>query len=308
MSALPLVTVGVPTYDRPDHLARALQSLTEQTYRNLEIIVSDNCSTDPAVERVGRDAMARDPRIRYVRQPRNIGAVENFQYLLTQATGKYFFWAADDDLCRRQFTEKLVACMEGHPDLILCGCDVEAIDERDNLLQIDHLDSIRLTADWEKARALFFRYPTSSIFFCIYGMYRTEAVRPYGVRSMAGWKGYATYGEVPFLAQLALAGRIAAIPEVLKLYRRHADSLYHTEVRGFSRVDAVMIRLVVRARLVRLALRGGHPLETKLTLLWAIVVSFVLGIPVRAFAATILPARLKAVLKACAAKLPHLRR
>jgi glycosyltransferase involved in cell wall biosynthesis len=308
MSAQPLVSVGVPTYNRPRHLARALQSLMNQTYRNLEIIVSDNCSPDSGVETVAREAMGRDPRIRYVRQSANIGAVENFQYVLMQAGGKYFCWAADDDLCNAQFVEKLVACLEAHPDLVLAACDVEALDDNDLPQGVHHLDTIRLSADWRKARSLFFRYPISNIFFCIYGMYRTEAVQARGARSMAGWRGYATNGEVPFLAQLAVAGRIAAIPEVLKLYRRHPDSLYHSEVRGFSRIDALMIRLVVRARLVRIALAAPQSVRIKLGLLLAIIASFLAGIRLRALVASLLPARVRAILKAYAAKLPHLRR
>ena len=90
----PLVSVGIPTYNRPEGLRRTLECITGQTYRNLEIIISDNCSPDPAVEQVTRSFMAQDARIQYFRQPENKGAAFNFKFVLEQATGEYFMWAA----------------------------------------------------------------------------------------------------------------------------------------------------------------------------------------------------------------------
>jgi glycosyltransferase involved in cell wall biosynthesis len=56
----PLVSVGIPCYNRPEGLKRTLECITGQTYKNLEIIVSDNCSPDPEVERVGREYASRN--------------------------------------------------------------------------------------------------------------------------------------------------------------------------------------------------------------------------------------------------------
>lgn len=93
----PLVSVGVPTYNRPEGLRRTLRCVTRQTYRNLEIIVSDNCSPGTETETVVRDFMKDDRRIQYFRQDENKGAYHNFRFLVTKSTGKYFMWAADDD-------------------------------------------------------------------------------------------------------------------------------------------------------------------------------------------------------------------
>ena len=98
MNASPLCSIGVPTYNRPALLREALACLTAQTYENLEIIVSDNASPDPEVADVINDFSGRDPRIRSVRQPTNIGAVGNFQFVLNEARGPFFMWHADDDL------------------------------------------------------------------------------------------------------------------------------------------------------------------------------------------------------------------
>lgn len=85
----PLVSVGIPTYNRPEGLRRTLECITGQTYKNLEIIVSDNCSPGPVNEKVVREFMARDRRIRYFRQDENKGAGFNFRFGLGQSSQTY---------------------------------------------------------------------------------------------------------------------------------------------------------------------------------------------------------------------------
>lgn len=97
VSESPLVSVGVPTYNRPELLQRALDKLLAQTYSNLEIIVSDNASSNPRVAEVVDRYRQHDPRIRSFRQSSNIGAMPNFLFVLNQAQGDFFMWAADDD-------------------------------------------------------------------------------------------------------------------------------------------------------------------------------------------------------------------
>jgi glycosyltransferase involved in cell wall biosynthesis len=112
----PLVTVGIPTYNRPEGLRKTLDCITRQTYGNLEIIVSDNCSQKPEVSAVVHDAMKTDPRIKFTIQERNMGALHNFKYVLEAATGDYFMWAADDDEWEPFFIETCfheLACGDG---------------------------------------------------------------------------------------------------------------------------------------------------------------------------------------------------
>ena len=70
---LPLVSVGIPTYNRPEGLRRTLECITGQTYKDLEIIVSDNCSPGPETEAIAREFMAKDSRIQYFHQEENKG-------------------------------------------------------------------------------------------------------------------------------------------------------------------------------------------------------------------------------------------
>lgn len=105
----PLVSVGIPTYNRPEGLKRTLECITGQTYKNLEIIISDNCSTDPKVEAVVKQLQKQDNRIQYFKQIKNFGLGNNFKFVLEKATGEYFMWAADDDEWDYQFVE---VCIE----------------------------------------------------------------------------------------------------------------------------------------------------------------------------------------------------
>ena len=99
----PLVTIAIPTYNRADgYLREALASAMNQTYQNIEIIVSDNCSTDNT-ERFVKGIS--DPRLRYFRHNKNIGANNNFNYCLEQANGDYFLLLQDDDMIDNDFVE-----------------------------------------------------------------------------------------------------------------------------------------------------------------------------------------------------------
>src|ERR1700722_11490914 len=88
----PLVSVGIPTYNRADGLRRTLRDICRQTYSNLEIIVSDNASPGEETEAVIREFADTDPRIKYYRQSSNKGAIANFRFVLANSTGEYFMW------------------------------------------------------------------------------------------------------------------------------------------------------------------------------------------------------------------------
>lgn len=109
MTDLPLVSVGIPTYNRPDGLLRTIQQIAAQTYRNLEIIVSNNASTNPLVATIADRCAQLDPRIRVVHQARNLGLVANFKFVLREARADYFLWAADDDEWNPRF---IATCMQ----------------------------------------------------------------------------------------------------------------------------------------------------------------------------------------------------
>ncbi len=113
----PRVSIGLPVYNGEATLAMAIEALLSQTVSDLELIISDNASTD-GTEAICRDFAARDTRVRYFRQQANLGSVANFGFVLELAAGEYFMWAAHDDLKSPDF---VAACLRGFdsPDLVL---------------------------------------------------------------------------------------------------------------------------------------------------------------------------------------------
>ena len=128
MRNAPLVSVGIPTYNRPLGLRRTLSCITAQSYQHLEIVVSDNCSSDPGVAVVVQELSRQDHRIRPFRQTTNLGVYNNFRYVLSKSQGTYFMWAADDDEWEPTFVEELVALLEKYCDVGVAFSNFDARD------------------------------------------------------------------------------------------------------------------------------------------------------------------------------------
>jgi len=93
-NAHPLVTIAIPTFNRASFLPKALKSALAQDYTNLQIIVSDNASTDNTLAVL---ATFRDPRLQVLKQAQNLGMVPNWNACLNAAAGIFFLLLSDDD-------------------------------------------------------------------------------------------------------------------------------------------------------------------------------------------------------------------
>lgn len=126
----PLVSVIIPTYNRPDYLKQAITSAVKQTYRNIEIIVSDNCSPESPETLVKSFG---DSRIRFFRHTKNVGMFPNQMNAFKMAQGKYVASLHDDDMWNEDFLEKLVPPLEENPDAILAFCDQYVMDAQSKI-------------------------------------------------------------------------------------------------------------------------------------------------------------------------------
>ncbi len=162
------ITVGIPVYNGAAHLAGSLDCVLGQTFQDLEVLVFDNASTDETA-RIVADYAARDPRVRYFRQPRNKGAVPNFGDLARAATTPYFLWRAADDLSDANYVEVLHQILEAHPDKQLAvGRVVETFQGRE-IRRKDILPAGAGAGGWRgRLRTMFGAHATA-----IYGLYRT---------------------------------------------------------------------------------------------------------------------------------------
>lgn len=118
----PLLSIGIPAYDRPEALDRAVRSTLAQTLTDLEVIVSDDESPNPEVARAVERLAAGDPRVRLVRQPHNLGHVANYRWVLQAAQGEFFMWLADDDWLDPSYASSCVAKLRSDPRIrLVCG-------------------------------------------------------------------------------------------------------------------------------------------------------------------------------------------
>lgn len=131
-SAGPLVSLLVPTYNQAQYLGSALDSALAQTYRNLEIIVHDDASTDNTPEVL---ALYSDPRLRIIRTEDNHGMIGGWNYLVGKARGKYLKFLASDDLLAPTCVAELVKSALSHPTAALITCQRQFIDEQGRVVK-----------------------------------------------------------------------------------------------------------------------------------------------------------------------------
>jgi glycosyltransferase involved in cell wall biosynthesis len=123
----------MPVFNDVRFIRQALDSLLDQSFRDFELIISDDQSTDGS-EQVCQEYAARDPRIRYFRQPKNIGIQRNMEFLLHQSRGEFFMWAADDDRWDKNFISILLAALQKDQSLALAFCPYKCIDEQNKVI------------------------------------------------------------------------------------------------------------------------------------------------------------------------------
>jgi glycosyltransferase involved in cell wall biosynthesis len=120
MSAAPRLTIGLPVYNGENYLGEAIAALLGQTFEDFELIISDNASTDGTAG-ISRRYEKQDSRIRYVRQPRNIGIAPNHNFIVSEARGELVKWASHDDLYARDMMERCVQALDEHPHVVLAN-------------------------------------------------------------------------------------------------------------------------------------------------------------------------------------------
>lgn len=209
-AAAPLVSIGIPVYNGERFLGHALDSLLAQSLGDLEIIVSDNASTDRTAD-ICAEYVARDSRVRYLRQPTNIGATRNFNVLPRQARGRYFKWHSANDYCAPRMLELCVGAMEQDPGVILCHGRTALVDE-DTGEAMPYDGDVGTTDARPSARfaAASPRLVLNNELFAVMRLdvlRRTPLNRPY--------EG----GDLVLVLELCLHGRFLLLPETLH-YRR----------------------------------------------------------------------------------------
>lgn len=216
----PKVTIGLCVYNGAPTLRAALDSLLRQSFRNFELIISDNASTDDT-ELICREFAAQDGRIRYIRQPTNIGGPMNFRFVLLEAKSPYFMWAAADDRWGPGFIEKTLAFLESNPDFVCCQSRV--IFTKAGWASHMSTGTFALTGSRSENLASFLVNPADNSRF--YGLFRTATLRTvYPQRSFFSLDWAVSIATLSY-------GKHAELPEILMVRDASNDESYERAVR-----------------------------------------------------------------------------
>ena len=222
MSVGPRLSIGLPVYNGESLLPEAIEALLGQSYKDFELIISDNASNDRTAE-ICHGYEEQDSRVRYIRQSRNIGMVPNHNFLVGVARGEFFKWASYDDLYARDFLQRCVDALDKHPEAALAHAWCVLIDDAGEPVQ-------------------FFRYPEAtaaprapdrfrSMLFdgkgdWTYAVFRTSILRQTPL--------HGTYhgGDRTLITEFALHGTLYQVPDWLFFRRDHPNR--HLSTRGWS--------------------------------------------------------------------------
>ncbi len=209
---IPKVSIGLAVYNGEKYLKQAVDSILTQTFRDIELIISDNASED-GTETICRAYAAQDARIRYHRNSTNIGGANNENLTFKLSHGQYFRNAAHDDVCAPTLIEKCVEVLDRDPSVVLCYTRIVQIDDDGN--DIGLLDQRLASSNFPSAR---FRelYQWEHNCEATYGLVRADV--------MAKTDLQLNYpdSDRTFLCELSLYGKFHQIDEPLFYKRYHA--------------------------------------------------------------------------------------
>ena len=216
MKDAPLVGIGLPTHNGERYIAEALESLLAQDYAGIEIVVSDNASSDRTPDIV-REFMRRDSRIRYERSEAFLSAAQNFNRAFHLTSGDAFMWAADDDRWDPAYVRRCVEALGADSGAVMASTGLRFIDPDGHVIERDYrlYDNPDLSSRSvvERVRILLRR----GGFYQVYGLARRAALaRTHMIQDIHG-------SDVVLTLELAMLGPIRRVPEPLFYFRRYPD-------------------------------------------------------------------------------------
>jgi glycosyltransferase involved in cell wall biosynthesis len=245
---MPNLSIGVPVFNGEQFLQELLDNLLEQTFRDFEILICDNASSDRTPQ-ICRDYERRDSRIHYIRNERNLGAVANFNRVFELSTAPLFKWAAHDDLHHEAYLDTCVRLLDENPDIVLAHTGTAFIDEKSELLPFDRetgsfIDPKTGRRYWADSPSIgdtpvsinrFWQVLTRALWGThMFGVVRREILQQTSL--LPNFAG----SDRAMLAELALLGRFRCAEERLFLKRFHPNvsaTLSHEQIKSFLSTD-----------------------------------------------------------------------
>ena len=192
----PLVSIGIPTYNGGAKISTAVMSLLNERYPNIEILISDNCSTDNTRDVCTQLSMTYSC-IKYVRQRENIGVMSNFQFVLNQAAGDFFMWMSDDDSLEPGILRKYINFLVNNPEYSLVSGQIKYwIGDRTIFCEKNF--SFEQSAGAVRLLHFYFKVVYGSIF---YGLMHKQVARQIPLKNRIG-------DDWHFVASVAYLGKV----------------------------------------------------------------------------------------------------
>lgn len=202
----------MPTHNGERFIREALDSLLAQDYPNVEILISDNGSTD-GTQAISTEYVGKSNRVLYQRHDVNRGAAHNFEHVMRQARGTYFVWAADHDLWHPSFVARCVTELDAdstavlaYPQTTLIDMDGQSIEVMDDAIDLSSSSAL------QRYRTLIWQLTICNM---VYGMTRTASIQ--AIPSIPAVLG----ADHLVLAHLALQSTIVRIEEALFFRRQN---------------------------------------------------------------------------------------
>jgi len=231
----PRVSIGMPVYNGERCIRQTLDTLVAQTFTDFELIISDNASTDNS-RNICMEYAARDKRIRYYRNERNMGAIYNSNRVFALSNGEYFMLSSCHDLRERNFLSRCIEIMQERKTIVLCYPLADCINEEGNFLEVmpPGIDTRGLDSMSRCHLALWgIQYAYS-----IYGLIRADALKQTRIFKK-------TIGtDIILLFELSFLGEFGQIPEILLHIRRmpnfgswdgYIETTFGKPIRGLRR-------------------------------------------------------------------------
>jgi glycosyltransferase involved in cell wall biosynthesis len=211
---MPKVSIGLPVYNGENYLEHTLDAILAQTYQDFELIIADNASIDKTQE-ICKKYLVKDKRIKYFRNPTNIGAAPNHNLVFHLAKGEYFKWVGHDDDLSPSFISKCVEILDYYPDVVLCMPKTSIINKNGEIIGDYEYNVDASSQAVTKRFASFVRNLETGNH--VYGLIRSETIVNTSLH------GSYPSSDLVFLAELSLYGRYYIIPERLFFRRYHEE-------------------------------------------------------------------------------------
>lgn len=230
----PVISIGLPVRNGAKSIKKVLTSISQQTEKNYELIISDNNSNDQTFTHI-QPFIKKDKRIKYFKQRKTINIFENFMFVLKEANSEFFMWASHDDFRDNNFIECLIDMLKKDKKCILAFGKLKILNSSKNK-----------TFDFETINLNLYQRFTKTAFiqcFHIYGVWKTKELKK------LSFKGTTWWGDLPFMLSACCLGTFKYCCQTTFYYfeeiKSTKDRVKNQEVDGSANLFFLVITLTI---------------------------------------------------------------